>query len=314
MHVLSVSSLKGGVGKTTVALGLASAAFAQGLRTLVVDLDPQCDASTALGAIGEFRETVAEVLQNPKHNIVHRAIVASTWGKVQTGYIDVMIGSPRALAFDTPNPTLRDVWKLEEALSRIEKEYDLVIIDTPPSINGLTRTAWVSSDRVLIVSEPSIFSVLAAERAMRAIEELRKGLTSRLKPLGVVINRFRPQSREHQFRAQELAELFEEDLMTVRLEERATIQQTQGAARPIHTWPGDHAAEIASVFDEILAAALVSFKTQVQTRKDKNDKRKDRLNKVMRGQNLDTILELEVLSEPESGLEALNLSEDKLEN
>ncbi|MFM1927408.1 MAG: hypothetical protein RLZ06_984, partial [Actinomycetota bacterium] len=45
MHVLSVSSLKGGVGKTTVALGLASAAFAQGLKTLVVDLDPQCDAT-----------------------------------------------------------------------------------------------------------------------------------------------------------------------------------------------------------------------------------------------------------------------------
>lgn len=303
MHVLSVSSLKGGVGKTTVALGLASAAFAKGLRTLVVDLDPQCDASTALGAIGEFRETVAEVLQNPKHNIVHRAIVASTWGKVQTGYIDVMIGSPRALAFDTPNPTLRDVWKLEEALSRIEKDYDLVIIDTPPSINGLTRTAWVSSDRVLIVSEPSIFSVLAAERAMRAIEELRKGLTSRLHPLGVVINRFRPQSKEHLFRAQELAELFPEDLLTVRLEERATIQQAQGAARPIHTWPGDHAAEIANTFDEILNAALASFRKVVPTRHDKSDKRKARLSKVMRGQNLDTVLALEALEETNSLIE-----------
>ncbi|MFM5904008.1 MAG: ParA family protein, partial [Microbacteriaceae bacterium] len=52
MHVLSVSSLKGGVGKTTVALGMASAAYARGLRTLVVDLDPPCDATTGLGAIG----------------------------------------------------------------------------------------------------------------------------------------------------------------------------------------------------------------------------------------------------------------------
>jgi len=291
---MSVSSLKGGVGKTTVALGLASAAFARGLRTLVVDLDPQCDASTGLGAIGEFRETVADVLQNPKHNIVHRSIVASTWGKVQSGHIDVMIGSPRALKFDTPNPTIRDVWKLEEALSRIEKDYDLVLIDTPPSINGLTRTAWVASDRVLIVSEPSIFSVVAADRAMRAIEELRKGLTPRLQALGVVINRLRPQSKEHEYRANELAEMFRENLLTVQIEERATIQQAQGAARPIHTWPGDHAAELANIFDEILGTALQSFQ-QPDSKRVKQDKKYSRISKIMRGQNLDSVLELESL-------------------
>ena len=311
---MSVSSLKGGVGKTTVALGLASAAFARGLRTLVVDLDPQCDASTGLGAIGEFRETVADVLQNPKHNIVHRSIVASTWGKVQSGHIDVMIGSPRALKFDTPNPTIRDVWKLEEALSRIEKDYDLVLIDTPPSINGLTRTAWVASDRVLIVSEPSIFSVVAADRAMRAIEELRKGLTPRLQALGVVINRLRPQSKEHEYRANELAEMFRENLLTVQIEERATIQQAQGAARPIHTWPGDHAAELANIFDKILGTALQSFQ-QPDSKRIKQDKKYSRISKIMRGQNLDAVLELESLQSDsfvaaeESPLSELGISE-----
>jgi cellulose biosynthesis protein BcsQ len=269
-----------------------------------VDLDPQCDASTGLGAIGEFRETVADVLQNPKHNIVHRAIVASTWGKVQTGHIDVMIGSPRALQFDTPNPTIRDVWKLEEALSRIEKDYDLVIIDTPPSINGLTRTAWVASDRVLIVSEPSIFSVVAADRAMRAIEELRKGLTPRLQALGVVINRMRPQSKEHTYRAQELQDMFKENLMAVQIEERATIQQAQGAARPIHTWPGDHAAELAQIFDEILEAALASFMESYDKQRSKPDKKLSRISKIMRGQNLDAVLKLESLQE-DSALQAL---------
>lgn len=297
MHVLSVSSLKGGVGKTTVALGLASAAFARGLRTLVVDLDPQCDASTGLGAIGEFRETVADVLQNPKHNIVHRSIVSSSWGKVASGHIDVMMGSPRALVFDTPNPTIRDVWKLEEALSRVEKDYDLVIIDTPPSINGLTRTAWVASDRVLIVSEPSIFSVVAADRAMRAIDELSKGLTPRLQLLGVVINRYRPQSKEHEFRSHELSEMFQENLMQVRLEERSTMQQAQGAARPIHTWPGDQAAEIAKIFDEILIAAMASFQVPSENQRNhKQTKKASRLNKIMRGQSLDDVLNLDAMT------------------
>jgi MinD-like ATPase involved in chromosome partitioning or flagellar assembly len=293
VHVLSVSSLKGGVGKTTVALGLASAAFARGLRTLVVDLDPQCDASTGLGAVSEFRETSAEVLENPKHNVVHRSIVASSWSKIRSGKIDVMIGSARLLAFDKPNPTLKDVWKLEEALSRVEKDYDLVIIDTPPSINGLTRTAWVSSDRVLIVTEPAIFSVVAAERAMRAIEELRKGLTPRLKALGVVINRVRPKSKEHEFRIQELNDLFGDELIKVQIEERSTIQQAQGAARAIHTWPGEQAAEISEIFDELLDGAMVSFAQPVDKRAVKSERRFAKLSQIMRGQKFNDALAAE---------------------
>jgi len=262
VHVLSVSSLKGGVGKTTVALGLASAAFARGLRTLVVDLDPQCDATTALGAIGDFRETSADVLQSPRHNIVHRSIVASSWAKVHAGNIDVMIGSPRVLMFDTPQPTLKDVWKLEEALARVEKQYDLVIIDTPPSINGLTRTAWVSSDRVLVVTEPSFFSVVASDRAMKALDEIAKHINKRLKPVGVLVNRFQPQSQEHQFRLNELTEMFDSNLLPVRLEERAAMQQAQGAARPIHAWPGDTAADLAKQFDAVLDLVWASFNNQ----------------------------------------------------
>ena len=259
MHVLSVSSLKGGVGKTTVALGLASAAFARGLRTLVVDLDPQCDATTALGAIGDFRETSADVLQSPRHNVVHRSIVSSTWSQVHAGNIDVMVGSPKVLMFDTPQPTLSDVWKLEEGLSRIEKQYDIVIIDTPPSINGLTRTAWVSSDRVLIVTEPSFFSVVASDRAMKALAEIAAKINKRLKPVGVLVNRYQPQSGEHEFRINELTEMFGSKLLPVRLEERAAMQQAQGAARPIHSWPGETAQALANQFDEVLDIVLASF-------------------------------------------------------
>jgi cellulose biosynthesis protein BcsQ len=259
VHVLSVSSLKGGVGKTTVALGLASAAFAKGLKTLVVDLDPQCDATTGLGAVGEFKTTVASVLKNPKHNVVSASIVSSSWGKVAAGNVDVMVGSPRSIHHDTPHPTVRQTWKLEEALHNVEKDYDLVIIDTPPSINALTRTAWVASDRVLIVTEPGIFSVVAADRAIRALEEVRTAITKRVRPLGILINRHRPASKEQDFRVQELGEMFPELLIPAYLEERAHLQQTQGAARPIHTWPGEGAIDIAEFFTDLLDRALLAF-------------------------------------------------------
>ena len=145
MHVLSVSSLKGGVGKTTVTLGLASAAFAHGLRTLVVDLDPQSDVSTGMDIDVGGHLNIADVLASPKEKIVRSAIAPSGWTKGRPGKVDVLIGSPSAINFDGPHPSIRDIWKLEEALANVEADYDLVLVDCAPSLNALTRCAKTGS-------------------------------------------------------------------------------------------------------------------------------------------------------------------------
>jgi len=252
VHVLSVSSLKGGVGKTTVTLGLASAAFARGVRVLVVDFDPQADATTGMSADAFDHGSVSDVLASPKEKAVRHAIGRSGWTKTHPGVVDVMIGSPSAVNYDGPNPTVRDIWKLEEALALVENDYDLVLIDTAPSLNALTRTAWVASDRVAIVTEPALFSVAAADRALRAIEEIRRGLSPRLQPLGIIVNRWREQSVEHQFRLREMREMFGPLVLAPALPERTALQQAQGAAKPVHLWPGDTAGESAKQFDRLL--------------------------------------------------------------
>lgn len=265
MHVLSISSLKGGVGKTTVTLGLASAAFSLGLRTLVVDLDPQSDVSTGLDVASDHSVNIADVLENPKR--VREAILQSGWNKHHDGSIDLLLGSPSAINFDGPHPTIREIWKLEEALSIVEKEYDLVLIDSAPSLNALTRTAWAASDRVLIVTEPGLFAVAAADRALRALDEVRRGISPRLEPLGIVVNRVRPQSMEHQFRIKELQEMFGELVLDPQLPERTPLQQAQGAAKPLHVWPGDVAQEMANLFDNLLNQALQSMSIKVSKSK-----------------------------------------------
>lgn len=261
MHVLSVSSLKGGVGKTTVTLGLASAAFSRGLRVLVVDLDPQADVSTGMQVEIAGHGSVADVLASPKEQAVRRAIAASGWTREHPGTVDVLIGSPAAAGFDTPHPTVRDIWKLEEALAAVETDYDLVLIDTAPTLNALTRTAWVASDRVALVTEPALFSVAAADRALRAIEEIRRGLSPRLQPLGLVVNRYREQSTEHRYRLEEMAEMFGPLVLSPALPERTTLQQAQGSATPVHLWPGDTAVETAGLFDALLDQIVAAAQT-----------------------------------------------------
>jgi len=291
VHVLSVSSLKGGVGKTTVALGLASASLSRGLRTLVVDLDPQSDATTALGATRELKLSCAEVLKLPKQANVVRAIVASDWESASAGVMDLLPGSPKVVEFDSPTPTKRDLWRLEEALSRVEAGYDVVIVDTPPSLNGLTQLAWTASDRVLIVAEPSIFSVLAADRAMRAIAEISKQTAGRLKPLGVLVNRYIPASKEHQFRLAELEQLFGSDLLSVAIEEHSAVQQAQGAARPIHSWPGEVAGNTAKSFDLVLDQLFQSHGTDTSKRSSKRNSKVLKGAKIRRGA-VQTVLDL----------------------
>ncbi|MGX5695381.1 ParA family protein [Agromyces soli] len=257
MHVLSVSSLKGGVGKTTVTLGLASAAFARGVRTLVVDLDPQSDVSTGMDIQVAGHLNVADVLASPKEKIVRSAIAPSGWAKQNPqSTIDVMIGSPSAINFDGPHPSIRDIWKLEEALANVEADYELVLIDCAPSLNALTRTAWAASDRVAVVTEPGLFSVAAADRALRAIEEIRRGLSPRLQPLGIIVNRARVQSLEHQFRIKELRDMFGPLVLSPQLPERTSLQQAQGAAKPLHMWPGESAEEMSANFDQLLDRVL----------------------------------------------------------
>lgn len=252
VHVLSISSLKGGVGKTTVTLGLASAAFSRGLRTLVVDLDPQSDASTGMDVQVGGHLTIADVLAAPKERTVRQAIAPSGWTRGRPGTVDVLIGSPSAINFDGPHPSIREIWKLEEALAHVEADYDLVLVDCAPSLNALTRTAWAASDRVVVVTEPGLFSVAAADRALRAIEEIRRGLSPRLQPLGIIVNRARVQSLEHQFRIKELRDMFGPLVLSPQLPERTSLQQAQGAAKPLHVWPGDSAQEMARNFDQLL--------------------------------------------------------------
>jgi cellulose biosynthesis protein BcsQ len=215
-----------------------------------------------------------------------------------------MVGSPRSQSHDNPYPTISEVWRLETALTKVEREYDIVIIDTPPSINGLTRTAWVASDRVLIVSEPSLFSVVATDRTIHAIEELRKVLTPRLGVLGILINRLKPAAPENEFRVNELRERYGSLVVPTQIEERSSIQQATGSARAIHSWPGANSQEIAGQFEEVLDFALASFANQSQRRPTRAERKTQRVTRIMRGQTLDQVLAFENQLESEEVLES----------
>ncbi|GGM38002.1 chromosome partitioning protein ParA [Longimycelium tulufanense] len=258
MHTVAVLSLKGGVGKTTVVLGLASAALRRGVRTLVVDLDPQCNATTTLEP-EDSGATLADVLDDPRRSVLASAIAPSGWGEG----VDVLRGSEDAESHNDPDPGLSRLSRLGKVLQKVnewaadgELPYQLVLLDCPPSLGQLTRSALVAADRAMLVTEPTLYAVAGVQRAFEAVQNERERHNPELQPLGVVVNRVRPRSHEHQFRINELREIFGPLVMPVALPDRLAVQQAQGACMPIHQWGTPGAREVALGFNLLLARVL----------------------------------------------------------
>ncbi|MBB4682772.1 ParA family protein [Amycolatopsis jiangsuensis] len=259
MHTVAVLSLKGGVGKTTVALGIASAALRRGTRALVADLDPQGNATTSLDP--PFTDaTLADVLETPARAVLERAIAPSVWSE----QIDVLVGAEELEQLNEPGPDGRRLENLSRALDELhqnplrDEPYELVIIDCPPSLGRLTKSALVAADTALIVTEPTMYAVAGAQRALEAIDRIRQEHNHALRPLGVLVNRLRVRSYEHQFRSAELRENFGSLVMPTAIPDRLAVQQAQGACSPIHEWHSPGAQEIALTFNMVLAKILRS--------------------------------------------------------
>lgn len=242
---VAVVSLKGGVGKTTVTLGLAGAAQQQGLRVLVVDLDPQANATLGLDPVG-MRFTVNDVLADGREGIAADAVVASGWGPGVW-----VIGSEVALEHRNVAGDAKSALRLRKALRGVADDYDLVLVDCPPSLGEITRNGLAATTHALVVTEPGFFALRGAEQALDSIAIVRDNTNLRLRALGVVVNRIRPKMVEHRYRLEELRQAYPQLLLEPTIPERTVIQRAEGAAVPFHA-DGRSGAAVTAGFSQLL--------------------------------------------------------------
>lgn len=244
MRTVAVLNQKGGVGKTTVTLGLASAGAAAGHRVLVVDLDPQGASSWVLGHDpDEETATLADLLATePSVTVVRSAIAQGSWGPG----VDLLAADARLQDFESGS-----IRRLRRVIDRVADEYDAVLIDCPPSLGTLTRSALTAARHALVVVEPSALGLRGIGGVADAIDEVWDGDNPDLELSGVILNRVPAISSEAERRIDELVRIVgRSTIWKPAVPQRVILNQAVGERRPIHSY-GSRASEPVEAFDRL---------------------------------------------------------------
>jgi len=240
---------KGGVGKTTVTLNLAAAAGASGRRVLVVDLDPQANATTGMG-VWSARTTIDDVLADPAATPAAAAATSAVWPEA-FGPPDIVPSTP-VLANREPLLAADPVGaqdRLRTALGA--DDHDLVLVDCPPSLGLLTINGLFAADQVLVVTEPAAWAADGVDLILGTLGRVSDRRAEPLPVCGIVVNRL-GRTRDARYWLDQLAQRHGA-LVLPPVQLRTAVAEAAAQSLPVAALGTRRgAAEAAAEFDALL--------------------------------------------------------------
>lgn len=253
--IVAVVNQKGGVGKTATTLGLASAVAYSARHCLVVDLDPQANATTALGVDLSRGFTTDDVLAADAAGCAIDAVADTEWG---AGVL--AIPSTLSLAAFEQDASLGSEQRLRKALQGVGEKLgvDVILIDCPPSVGRLVSNGLVAATTTLVVTEAAAASISGVENLVQTVNVVREYYNPDLAIAGVIVNRMPTRQREAATRLEELSKALGSDLWEPVLPARAAVAEAMGNRVPFHSIAtGDNRA-VADIYDTYLERLLGS--------------------------------------------------------
>ena len=183
--IITIANQKGGVGKTTTAVNLATAIAAVGKNTLLIDLDPQGNASTGLGIEQKERQP------NIYNILIESCSVEDAIKTTQIPHLHIIPSKVELSAAEVELINIEN-WetRLQETLGDVANNYDFIIIDTPPSLGVLTVNTLVMADSVLIPLQCEFYALEGLSHLLQTIELVKNNLNDNLKIEGVLLTMY----------------------------------------------------------------------------------------------------------------------------
>ncbi|HEX3831083.1 MAG TPA: ParA family protein [Solirubrobacteraceae bacterium] len=237
---IAVLSQKGGTGKTTTVRTLTDVFRRIGLSVLAVDLDPQGNLSDYLDVDPDASPTIGDVLSGraKARDAVHEGIIPANLGLAES---ELALGGKMGRELT-----------LKKALREVAGDYDLVLIDCPPSLGLLTVNALVASDYALLSAEAQYFALQGVEQALEVIELARDSLNPDLQWLGVVLNIADMRTRHSREAFDSLRQHFGDKLVETTIRSSIAYAESAERAMSILDYRPDLGADYLTVADELL--------------------------------------------------------------
>lgn len=252
-RVIAICNAKGGVGKTTTAVNLPAYLSAAGRRTLLIDFDPQGNASSALGVSPMRTE------QSIYHGILNQVEPKDIIKPSLIFNFHLIPAAPHLAGALVELVTLPDrEYYLRNFLHRIRHEYDYIFIDLPPSLSLLTVNGLVAADEILIPVQAEYYSLEGLGQLLETVELIKENLRHNLKIMGAVLTMYDKRERLSRDVAKNLRQHFPHKVFETEIPRAVALAEAPSFSRPILLYKPDSPGALAyrRLADEILKEEL----------------------------------------------------------